>query len=678
MIRSAAFILCGALLAVVMGCEKVPLREHRGQFDLATAHWFENEKTQYLFFSIEGLRTGQAKVSWPAEFEMAKDGGEFKRINFSEGVHQHHLVECGEGKICGSFSFKADTAATRVQIRYRYNVESPLAETITVPTSQHRANSGTNAQSALVYGVFNGANSRVQVRVHDNFGSPDSEQIKQYGMTRRFEVASTSLADLATFTAADLSVGNPFHFPSRECEPFVAGTPHDSWQFSGLEGWEQKEFDSSKPESSACFRVKTLNRAGVALNEAPALARRNPELGTEALSIRSPLQDSIKVPLAFGYCLDRPDSAKLTSLEFLNYQRFILGMAAKGDFDACFAVGEEEDFALKVDRVIKEKLQFARQTATSKRDFFFTVLINHRLAPEIDKFQEIIADKLAEAIRAETATMISPRLVGGFVYDSRAPEARIASRSPQVVWCPRIEKPDSPTANADANCTPRRAGQVAIGPLNFLIPMGPFPTLDTYIQYVRENGGDRGQSRNPQLAVRSVQTNENSMSDPEGVNLFTFFDGQRLSFNESERLRFCFDRDQDLTLQQLVFKKGDARSPNQVFDVNTAQRMASSGSAASLDVGLRWSNPFIGGFTFESPIEGKVLSFIPISASLPGKQKIGDDVWARKNWDIGPLLQKCFRHCDHPYFDEAGVYQINRSWSEDVRCPTPKTAEPNT
>jgi hypothetical protein len=319
----------------------------------------------------------------------------------------------------------------------------------------------------------------------------------------------------------------------------------------------------------------------------------------------------------------------------------------------------------------------ARQGATSTRDFFFTVLIHHRLAPEIDKFQEIIADKLADAIRIESSTMISPRLVGGFVYDSRAPDMRISTRSPHVVWCPRIENPDSPTANADANCTPRRAGQVTLGPLNFLIPMGPFPTLDTYVQYIRENGGDRGQSRNPQLAVRAVQTNENSMSDPGGANLFTFFDGQRLSFNETERLRFCFDRDQDLTLQQLVFKKGDARSPSQVFDVVTAQNLANSGRAASLDVGLKWNNPFIGGFTFESPVEGKVLSFIPISTTLPGKQKIGDEVWARTNWNIGPLLQKCLRHCDHPFFDEAGVYQINQSWSEDVRCPTPKTAEPN-
>jgi hypothetical protein len=298
MMRATRFALLGSLLGsfvALIGCEKVPLREHRGQFDLATAHWFENEKTQYLFFSIEGLRPGQAKLSWPSEFEIAKDGEDFKRINFSEGVHQHQL--------CGSFSFKAETAATRLQIRYRYNTDSPMVETTAVPTSQHRATSGTNSQSALIYGVFNGANSRVQVRVHDNFGTPDSEQIKTYGMTRRFEVSSTALADVATLAAS--AVANPFHFPSSECEPFVAGAPRDTWRFSGLEGWDQKELDPARAESTACFKVKALDRSGRALTEASALARRNPELGTEALSIRSPLEDAMKIPLSFGYCLDR-------------------------------------------------------------------------------------------------------------------------------------------------------------------------------------------------------------------------------------------------------------------------------------------------------------------------------------------------------------------------------------
>lgn len=679
--KSAAFVLVAALsITGFTACEKVPLREHRGQFDLATAHWFENEKTQYLFFSIEGLRTGQAKVSWPAEFELAKGNEEFKKINFAEAVHQHQLVECGEGKICGSFSFKADTAVPRLAIRYRYNAESPLVETVAVPTSQHRANTGSNAQSALIYGVFNGTNSRLQVRVHDNFGSPDSEQIKAYGMTRRFSVESTTLANVsANFdeaTADTLAASDAFHFPSRECEPFVRGSAGQPWQFTGSEAWAEHELDPQRPESAACFRIKSLDRGGRLLNEAPALARRNPELGEEALSIRSPLQDALKIPLVFGYCLDRPDSARLTSPLFLEYQRYILGMSMKGGFDACFAIGEEDRFTLEVDRVIKEKLQRARQDATSNRDFFFTVVIHHRFAGEFDKFQEIISEKLAQAIQLESTSMTSPRLVGGFVYDSRAPGAHIAARSPHVVWCPRIEIENSPTGNADANCTPRRAGQVTLGPLNFLIPMGPFPTLDTYVKYVEENGGDRGQSKNPQLAIRSVQTNENSVSDPSGIDLYTFFDGQRLSFNATERLRFCFDRDQDQTLQQLVFKADQVRGSNPILDVNAAQTLANSGRSQSLYVGLRWANPFIGGFTFESPIEGKILSFIPISTSFPNQQKIGDELWSRSNWNLGPLLQKCQRHCDHPYFDEAGVYQLNRKWSREVRCPMPKVVEP--
>ena len=32
--------------------------------------------------------------------------------------------------------------------------------------------------------------------------------------------------------------------------------------------------------------------------------------------------------------------------------------------------------------------------------------------------------------------------------------------------------------------------------------------------------------------------------------------------------------------------------------------------------------------------------------------------WSRKEWKVGPLLQKCVRYCDHPAFDEGGVYQL--------------------
>ena len=98
------------LVLIFAGCneDKVPLQPHPGQFDMVAGHWFENEQTEYVFFSIQGLRPGQADLSWPAQFELATPGARvrgldkgadgFGALNFQSTVHRHHLVQCAPGQ----------------------------------------------------------------------------------------------------------------------------------------------------------------------------------------------------------------------------------------------------------------------------------------------------------------------------------------------------------------------------------------------------------------------------------------------------------------------------------------------------------------------------------------------------------------------------------------------------
>jgi len=60
-----------ALSLMLTACPKTPLRENRASFDLASSHWFPNEKTQYVFFSVSGLRLAQARLDWPFAFEIS-------------------------------------------------------------------------------------------------------------------------------------------------------------------------------------------------------------------------------------------------------------------------------------------------------------------------------------------------------------------------------------------------------------------------------------------------------------------------------------------------------------------------------------------------------------------------------------------------------------------------------
>jgi hypothetical protein len=99
-------------------------------------------------------------------------------------------------------------------------------------------------------------------------------------------------------------------------------------------------------------------------------------------------------------------------------------------------------------------------------------------------------------------------------------------------------------------------------------------------------------------------------------------------------------------------------------------------TVGSMLVGLQWTNPFIGTFSYSIPVKGSVFTVIPISITGKTTQKLGDPVWSKPVWNMTPLMQKCLRNCEHPSFDESGVYQINDLWVYSNICTTPKTAEP--
>jgi hypothetical protein len=57
-----------------------------------------------------------------------------------------------------------------------------------------------------------------------------------------------------------------------------------------------------------------------------------------------------------------------------------------------------------------------------------------------------------------------------------------------------------------------------------------------------------------------------------------------------------------------------------------------------------------------------------------GYQILGDLKWVSETLDFGKLLQVCKQYCDHPWFDEAGVYQVSSNYSDEVYngCVSPK------
>lgn len=689
MIRAAVGLFLAT--AFVTACDKLPLHENRAQFDTATSHWFANERIQYVFFSVGGLRPAQSKLTWPMGFEIStgsgpaisaltavgKDG--FSKLDLSKAVHRHRLVECGDGRVCGSFSFRTDKPVRNLKLRFRYNTASDMNELTEIPTAEHPTGQGSDSQSALVYGVFNPDNTRMQVRVHDNFGSPTNIEARAYGMDRKFLIEKLQSADLNLQDEINTSreSGTPLLFPAKVCADVISrgGGGGSSFTFNGKQGWAPTRFPSDEAASDTCFSVTMMDHQNTPLAVNLAMGRKNPELTAQPLVIHPPLNRTFDIPVVFSYCQNHSGSNELLAPEFLRYQYYILGIDRSIGVDACFATNEEDRFEKDVDRILSEKLREARRTLANRmaaggppQDFFFRVIIHYNQMSS-SEFQKRIGQRIIAKIQSERL-LISPRLAGAFVYDSRATQELSMDQS--VIWCPRLAPPGGQTGDADANCVPRDGGNVLFGPLNFEIPMGPFPTVDSFLKNFRERG-DRGEANDPSFSVSSVLTDANSVTaNARGVS-YSFLDGERISLAPGEKLKFCADRDTEQMLPQLGFLR-----PNDgaVLNVESAgQLLTSDVDAPSLRVGIAWTSPFIGIFSFRLPLKGKIFSIIPLSTSFNNEQRLGDPRWSKRTWNVGPLMQKCVRHCHHPYFDEAGVYQATENWRTNPLCPAPKIEE---
>jgi len=683
------------LIAALLGlsaCPKIPLRENRATFDLASSHWFELEKTQYVFFSISGLRTAQAKLTWPFAFEIsgmgtpipglqAKADG-FAALDLTKGVYQHHFVECGDGRICGSFSFHANSPIQQILVRFRYDAKSEMQEVASVPVATHPAGQGPDSQSALVYGVYNHDNSRLQMRVHDNFGTPDADQVLQYGMNRNFTVSGIQSVSLTTTDeVSSIQQNNGYYiFPAAICGSRVKSGKGETFTFGGHDGWTKTNYDPNEAPNDACFQAALLDQTGNVITSAPGMARKNPVLAGEPLTVQPPVKQTIDIPIIVSYCPDAPDGDTLTNPDFMRYQKFILGVPDKTPTDICFQTGQESQFRSAFAGLLDRKLNAAKtQSGSLNRDFFFRVIINtHNFYKKVRQFHQIMSG----AIRAKISNEIvqqSPRLVGAFVYDSEpAPDVDIGGN---VVWCPRDPDPNgtSDPSSPQINCTPMNAaGKVTLGPFNFRIPMGPFPTVDAFLKNFNEVG-DRGEMNDPQLTVNAVHSGSSTITGGNGNSFYTFFDGQRLDFSPNERLKLCTDRDTDGLFNNMVFQYSDSSNGPGVMsltDAQSAMLYPKGDTVGSMLVGLQWTNPFIGTFSYSIPVKGSVFTVIPISITGKTTQKLGDPVWSKPVWNLTPLMQKCVRNCEHPGFDESGVYQLTKFWNSDNVCTTPKTPEP--
>ncbi|MEC8425284.1 MAG: hypothetical protein VX000_15980, partial [Myxococcota bacterium] len=83
------------------------------------------------------------------------------------------------------------------------------------------------------------------------------------------------------------------------------------------------------------------------------------------------------------------------------------------------------------------------------------------------------------------------------------------------------------------------------------------------------------------------------------------------------------------------------------------------------ELGLYWDFPFLLRMRFETVAAGNVSAFgltVPFGVARNGRQFLGTGVWQADRFPLDERLAQCTRFCDHPTFDDAGVYHPRQTF----------------
>lgn len=675
-VHAAAFVvMAGFCSAMLHSCRKAGLTQVSSHLDIIGAYRVADENVDYLFFELTEIPEVLGSSQWFYAFDdgngtFKSSETTWKTLDLSTGVHQHKMVECSPGVHCGSFSWPTDPNIQRVALRMLYHPEG-TAEHIAQATMR---DFGTNL-SAMVFGVYDSSNSRIQFRVDDNFGIPSKVDIKRYGMIRKFQIRapeSTSITN-AVMETLRTSRGNNYLFPADFCTASQSSV--DAKTFVGNSSWLSGDFPTTDGANGACANVDFMDKNGVVLAKHTAFARRNPKFKTGSYKYDTPLTAATKIPLILAYCSDAVGADTARDEDFYEYQRNMLGFGQSPE-DLCFRIGADATFRSSLTSLLTSKLAAAKAASGGASDFVFTVVLHQNLSTEFRSFHQILAEELA-AIATSEAALVSPRLVGSFVYDSRFDFRPSSIQEKFMIWCPSIRPQDpssSVSPSVEANCLVTDPVKIGNALLNFVTPMGPFPTLNAYRNYVNKYS-DRGLVKKPDLSFASVLTNGNTFTETEKKHQVTYFDNEHLIVTAAETVHVCWGAANSTLLNSLRLRSSTQAATTAGIDIITAQGLWGIGQgAADYRIGVAWELPFIGKVTYKSPVTANVISLIPISRDFAGYKLLGDPKWLADSLDFGSLLQVCTNYCDHPWFDEGGVYQIAGNYSDNniSSCVSPR------
>lgn len=666
MFRPVALSL--VLLAASAGCEfvKVPVTHVGAAFTVAEATWFEEEQTLFFFYEISAQQGLGEQSIIEVSYRTDDVDQPWVELQTLPTVHEHVDVDCGSNTRCGSRSLHVVKPPRDLRLRLRYHREGQMI--LDSPLIINRVGTGpahTN-RSAIIYGVFNEQNLRVQWRARHQFPTLRNEDVQRLGLRRYFSISDP------VHGAVSLPMdGNPYGYGFAQRCP--GGLSELGWL--PVETNERAVFHPNETPvpayPSPLFCATSTVRDALGEFSTAALARKNPEVAPAFPSLRSPIQVNRMVRFFLRFCQ--------RTLSPEHQQMQVQRLQLEGQTEVCVDSWAAPGFAAQLASQFQAAIDFER---TVGEDMVLSFSLHHD--DRSGGLADVVEAALAQVLPFEN-NKSSPRVSGAFVFDSFAhaisrPEVRRLAN-----WCPANVSGDDLDlilASSERSCALMPdLPDIQLGPFRF----SQLPILPTRAQYLtfinRYSVAQAGRTKS--LNFSAPTRTPLSTNLPVGeFGVATFFNNEVLTAAPTDAFSVCPEAN---PASPVVFRISVPTDGGVVEDSALPLSILPDVHAlfpqTNYPLGLLWDAPYLMRLEYEVVLAGAASAYsltVPFGIYSTTQAYYGTSLWEQDTFPLDALLLRCSRFCDHPTFDSAGRYQVSLLFADTYRgqCYRPRYPVP--
>lgn len=691
-------------LLCMLGC-KVPIFDIAASFSLADATWFAQEETLFVFYRVNA----EQGLSDPSVIELTYVTDDERRpwtiISDFTTVHTHTPIDCGATKLCGSTSIHVSSEPRDISIRLRYHRDSELS--LNADTTYNVVGNGPthSHRSFIVYGVFDETNQYVQWRGRHQFPTLRNQEVQELGLRRDFAIEDQRYGTEVIATPA-----NPYGYGMSCPASFIPIA------FADLATDERAIFNSTplpmdaSLHSSVCSLSSVKDGRGVF--KTPALARKNPQIRDAFPELRSPIQTATPLRFFLGPCNETISNAH----KEMQKQRLLF----TDEPTYCTDNWQSDNFVPELVVALRNAIETARP---QEQDMVLVIALHH----DNETLPTLLEEALAQVVPPERDRS-TPRVVGAFVLDSQSRTIATPELRRLTLWCPSILLEDglklpeelSDILDDDANDNARHFQSdqrglyhfadpepgpdsdeskpddkfeipdelidtsmrtCAVAPDNLNLELGPFsfgqlpilPSRSLYLDFIDDYSEAQAgtvQSLNF-LAPQFTPVTDNV--DLNGLGVATFMNNELISAQAEDAFSYCSNAEAPF----FVFRTEQTPALGlEAVPIEALPQWHNALQETSYDLGLAWDFPYLLRMQYETVTAGSISAFslsVPFGIASTAENYYGSEMWTASEFPMRDLLTQCTRFCDHPTFDSASVYGVNRSFraAYETACYNP-------